>query len=289
MSGGEVLSGILMLPNTPGPHPAIVMLHGSGPTSIREWLTDAFPFWRDLAQFFLGRNYAVLAFDKAGVGRSTGNWRTRSFEDRADDAMAAVEYLRSRADIDGSRIGLIGHSQGGYIAQLVAARAPNRVAFVITLAGPAVSVKEQILDDLEARWRCSGNSPVLVAFKRSVMQVLLTLYQGISRIIHIGYVSRIIHYDPSCDLAKISKPLLALFAQNDPLVYADKNARLLETYLSRSKSPVWVIRKVPGANHFFQTSEFCGGRSEKSWQWAAGFWEALQSEEFWRAVRGPTS
>lgn len=284
-SGGETLSGVLMLPEGPGgPLPAFAMLHGSGSSSIREALTESFPFWLDVADFLLAKGYAVLAFDKAGVGRSTGDWRTRSFEDRAEEAIAAIEYLRSRPEVDGSRIGLIGHSQGGYIAQLAAARAPTQVAFVISLAGPAVSVKEQILDDMEANWLCSGNPAWLAAARRAGMQLVLGAYQLFSHVASIGYLSRIINYDPGRDLERISQPMLAIFAENDRLVRADKNARLLETHLRRSSSRAWFIRKVPGANHFFRPSGFCGGPSEQPWRWADGFWEALGAEEFWRAV-----
>ena len=282
---GETLSGVLMLPQGPGgPRPAFALLHGSGPSSIREALTESFPFWLDIAGFLLEKGFVVLAFDKAGVGRSTGDWRTRSFEDRAQEAIAAIEYLRSRPEVDGARVGLIGHSQGGYIAQLAAARAPTRVAFVISLAGPAVSVKEQILDDLEAGWLCSGNPGWLAAAKRAGMGIVLGAYQLVSHVASIGYLSRIINYDPGPDLERISQPMLAIFAENDRLVRADNNARLLEAHLRRSSSPAWVIRTVPGANHFFRASEFCGGPSEGPWRWAAGFWEALDAPEFWRAA-----
>jgi pimeloyl-ACP methyl ester carboxylesterase len=117
-----------------------------------------FPFWKDIAEFLVARDYAVLLFDEPGVHESTGDWRRQSFDDRAEEVIAAVLQLAARDDIDPSRIGLIGHSQGGWIAQIAAARHPEEIAFLILLAGPAVSVKQQIRDDAENNWTCRGVS-----------------------------------------------------------------------------------------------------------------------------------
>jgi len=282
-SGAVTLSGFLLTPDRPGPHPAAVLIHGSGPTSVREyWRPPVFPFWKDIAQFLVGKGLAVLAFDKPGVGLSTGDWRLQSFEDRARDVLAVIDYLASRGDVRADRIGVVGHSQGGWIAQMVAARHPGRVAFVVTLAGPAIPVVEQVLDDLETLWRCRGASAGIARWKRRALAVPLRAYAGLGRVWPVDYLARILHHAPREDLRRIAQPFLALFAGNDRLVYAEKNVRLLRRYLEQSRSPAWFVAVVPGANHLFRPSDLCETRVER--RWADGFWDALNEPEFWRHV-----
>src|SRR5207244_2077563 len=106
------LSGSILIPHVGGQHPAIVFIHGSGPES-----RDASRF---LAEVFVSRGIAALIYDKRGVGSSTGDWRDSSFDDLAKDALAAVEYLKNRPDINSSRIGLMSSSQGGWVAPITA-------------------------------------------------------------------------------------------------------------------------------------------------------------------------
>jgi pimeloyl-ACP methyl ester carboxylesterase len=131
-NGGVQLSGTLCLPVTPGRHPAAILVQGSGP-EIR-WGTN-----RYLADRLARAGIAALIYDKRGSGDSGGDWKTASFEDLADDALAGVASLTARPEIDPRRIGIIGHSQGGIIASLAAARAPGRLSFIVaedTVAGP---------------------------------------------------------------------------------------------------------------------------------------------------------
>ncbi|HEX9608222.1 MAG TPA: alpha/beta fold hydrolase, partial [Gemmatimonadaceae bacterium] len=109
------LAGTLIAPSTGGKHPAIVLVHGSGAENREHVL----PF----ARFLIRHGIAVLGYDKRGVGESTGDWNTATFEDLASDAVAAVGYLKTRRDIDASEIGLLGWSQAGWIMPLAAVRA----------------------------------------------------------------------------------------------------------------------------------------------------------------------
>ena len=125
-----------------GPFPAIVLVHGSGPMT-RDQL-------RPLAERFLSMGVAVLSYDKRGVGQSTGTYvnvgTARSVEvfgQLADDALACVEALQARQDVDARRIGLGGASQAGWIVPLAASRSRD-VAFLVILSGPAVTVGEEI-------------------------------------------------------------------------------------------------------------------------------------------------
>src|SRR5262249_61237218 len=111
-SGDIQLTGIVMGPRRKGKHPAIVLVHGSGAEN-REYMLP----W---ARFLIRQGMVVLGYDKRGVGGSTGDWNTASFDDLAGDVVAAVEYLKKRSDIDPAQIGLLGISQAGWIMPLAA-------------------------------------------------------------------------------------------------------------------------------------------------------------------------
>lgn len=134
---GDTLAGTLTLPTSPGPHRAVVMITGSGPQSRDEPVMNHRPFlvWAD-ALTRLG--IAVLRYDDRGVGASTGNFNEARTADLARDVEAAVDYLRSRKEIDNQRIGLIGHSEGGMIAPMVAVSRPKDVSFIVLLAAPGL-------------------------------------------------------------------------------------------------------------------------------------------------------
>ena len=125
-NGDVVLSGTLLRPRTPGPHPGIVFMHGSGPES--RWGTSFF-----LADRFARAGIAALVFDKRGVGQSTGDWTTIDDQELAEDYVNAVRFLQHQSGVSPTRVGLYGHSQGGTISPLIASR-PGVVAFVIAAA-----------------------------------------------------------------------------------------------------------------------------------------------------------
>ena len=130
------LAGTLTLPKGAGRHPAVVLISGSGPNNRDEFVAGHRPFLV-IADYLTRRGIAVLRYDKRGVGASKGDYAHATSKDFADDAAAAVAFLRSRGDIDPARVGLIGHSEGGLIAPMVAARDPS-IAFVVLMAAPGV-------------------------------------------------------------------------------------------------------------------------------------------------------
>ncbi|MBM3789283.1 MAG: alpha/beta fold hydrolase [Acidobacteria bacterium] len=129
-----LLRGDLWLPPGSGPHPAIVLIHGSGP-GPRIGLVP-------MAQFLVRRGFAALIYDKRGCGASTGDWRKAGFYELAEDALAAVAHLARDPGVDSRRIGLYGISQGGWVAPLAASLSEN-VAFVVAHSGPGVTPAEQ--------------------------------------------------------------------------------------------------------------------------------------------------
>ncbi|GJL93009.1 alpha/beta hydrolase family protein [Hyphococcus sp.] len=129
---GVHLQGTLISPNTPGPHPAIVILHGSGPSS------GIGMFGSGHANAFLKHGIAVLIYDKRGCGESGGNFDTATYADFIDDAIASIEMLRKRSDIDAAKVALFGSSESGWFTPEIAERVGG-VPFIINRAGPPLS------------------------------------------------------------------------------------------------------------------------------------------------------
>jgi len=140
---GWTLAGTLTLAVRGGPHPAVVLITGSGPQDCDEAVMGHRPFLV-LADHLTRQGIAVLRCDDRGFGKSTGNFATAIDADFVDDALAAVNYLRTRPEIDPRRIGLVGHSEGGIVAPRAAARSPE-VAFIVLLAGIGVPMEEVLL------------------------------------------------------------------------------------------------------------------------------------------------
>ncbi|MCU0384654.1 MAG: alpha/beta fold hydrolase [Flavihumibacter sp.] len=133
---GIQLAGTLSLPNKEGSFPAVILISGSGPQNRDEEILGHKPFLV-LADYLTKKGIAVLRYDDRGVGASTGDFKTATTFDFADDAAAALAYLQTRKEINQKILGLLGHSEGGIIAPLVASRSKN-VDFVIMLAGTAL-------------------------------------------------------------------------------------------------------------------------------------------------------
>jgi uncharacterized protein len=283
-NGASRLAGSVLVPAGPGPHPAFVAIEGSGGASYRQsWVEGRFPFWKDIAEFLVARGYAVLLFDKPGVNESTGDWRRQSFDDRADEVIAAVRQLGARDDIDAARIGLVGHSQGGWIGQIAAARHPTEVAFLVSLAGPAVSVSEQIRDDVEGGWACRGLSRTGYAVRTTGLRAGLGALGLVARVATPGYLTRIINFDPHTVLPGIRQPTLAIFAEHDPLVVPQTNrARWHQHFGVAANNRRLAVATVADADHAFRASALCP--SERPTEWAPGFFEALGDRRFWNWI-----
>lgn len=150
-AGSVKLAGRVYLPTGPGPFPAIVFTHGSGPSG-----RDSGRYQEEAAHF-AAAGIASLVYDKRGYGESTGNWQVATFEDLAQDAIAAVKYLKSRDDISPAVIGLRGASQSGWILPIAASRSKD-VKFLILISPPGVTPYEQVLYDVRTDLEDAGFS-----------------------------------------------------------------------------------------------------------------------------------
>ncbi len=131
----------MLSPRTPGRHPAVVFIHGSGAEG--RWANGF------LADYVARHGVVALIYDKRGVGESTGDWKTSTLNDLAQDAKVAVHLLTNRPDVDPRRVGVYGHSQGGFIAPMVAAGNPD-VRWIIDADGNVGPQYEQDLFRVES-------------------------------------------------------------------------------------------------------------------------------------------
>jgi uncharacterized protein len=136
-SGDVTLAGTLTLPPGDARVPALLLITGSGPQDRDEEILGHKPFLV-IADHLTRAGYAVLRVDDRGVGGSTGDDALATYDELLGDVLEGVALLRAHPRVDPDRVGLLGHSQGGFLAPAAAARADGDVAFVILLAGPAV-------------------------------------------------------------------------------------------------------------------------------------------------------
>lgn len=278
-NGPVNIAGKLTLPSSPGPHPAIVLIHGSNDED-RDYLDP----W---VGFFVSRGLAVLTYDKRGVRESTGDWKRAGFDDLASDTLAGVKLLKGRKDIDKRRIGLFGISQGGWIAPLVASR-DRDIAFVILHAGSGLRVEDNNLLFIEAELRGYGFSEEEInqamAYYRLNDEVtrhperweeLKALYEK-AKVRKVEWLIEepqppgswfrefyrgIMDFDPAPFWAKVRCPVLAFFGELDHNVPAGPNRQSLEAALQRRSHNDSTIIVLPKANHLFLRAQT--GRREE--------------------------
>ena len=169
-TNGDVrLAGTLTVPEADGPFPAVVMITGSGPQNRDEQLFPDYKPFRVIADHLTRHGIAVLRYDDRGVGGSTGNVMTSTSADFAQDVLAAVDWLAARPEIDARHIGTIGHSEGGIVGPLAASQS-DKIAFVVLLAGPALTGEEILYLQGEAIIRAGGGSDEDVALQRALQE-----------------------------------------------------------------------------------------------------------------------
>src|SRR5213080_4351562 len=158
------LAGTLTLPSGQGPFPAAILIAGSGPHDRDENVAGHRPFLV-LADHLTRKGIAVLRYDKRGIGKSTGNYDQATTEDFASDATAALDYLKSRKEINSRKIGLIGHSEGGLIAPMIASHSGD-VAWIVLLAGPGLKGEDNLLLQSERILKTAGVNDQQIASTR---------------------------------------------------------------------------------------------------------------------------
>jgi len=275
------LAGTLTIPPGAGPFPAAVLISGSGPHDRDENIMGHRLFLV-LADHLTRKGVAVLRFDKRGVGKSAGNYDQATSDDFASDVEAAFAFLKTRKDIDAKKIGLVGHSEGGIIAPIVANRLPG-VAWVVLLAGPGLKGEDLLLLQSEAIMRAAGindgeifrtlafnkKSYSLVREEKdpSALQAKLNdLVQSTSTgaamppgalqaQIHVllsPWFRSFLDYDPVPALQKTACPVLALNGEKDLQVPPKENLSKIKKALEDGGNKDFQAAEMPGLNHLFQ-------------------------------------
>ncbi len=287
-------------PKGKGPFPTVILITGSGQQDRDETIFGHKSF-AVIADYLSNRGIAVLRVDDRGIGKSTGDVVHATSADFADDVEVGLKYLKTRKEVDQKKMGMIGHSEGGLIASIVAARNPD-IDFVIMLAGPGVKGSEiiikqthdiyisdgvpveavnaycvifkKILEDFMASddsamvhkkvfadydaWSRQQSKETLTALK------INTDSNGENKIIHDfmeGFSSPWTNYfiktDPQPFIEKFKCKVLALNGEKDLQVNADMNLKAIHDALSKSKSPSFETKELPGLNHLFQDCKKC--------------------------------
>ncbi|WP_280771577.1 alpha/beta hydrolase family protein [Salipaludibacillus daqingensis] len=253
MADGMTLSGHLFKPVGLTSYPLIVFVTGSGGLTYEiDWQKENFYFCRTLADICLAEGFALLLVDKRGAGRSEGNWKKQSFYARADDIADVLKCMKQRPDILANQISVVGHSQGGWVVQLLASRHPDLIKSTLSIAGPAYSVIEQMIDNMETDLMMRGYRR-LAKWILPLYKNYLILYKTFSKGWKLGYLSYILDYDARETIPNINVPTYFGFAGNDNLVPLEKNEPLAHELLAGVKVPYYILI-APGVNHGFALS-----------------------------------
>jgi pimeloyl-ACP methyl ester carboxylesterase len=288
---GITLAGTLTVPRTTGPHPAALLISGSGPQDRNEEVYGHRPFLV-IADDLTRRGIAVLRVDDRGVGGSRGTREAATSEDYAADALAAVGFLKSRQEIDPRRIGLIGHSEGGLVAPMTAARA-REIAFIVLLAAPGLTGADIAVLQARTMLRAAGAPESAIETQTRIQTAMLKVLSettdeatirtrgreilraelvraGDLEATQLPAVERQLEpqirraltpwsrffmiYDPRPALSRLRCPVLAMNGTTDAQVPAAENLSAIESALRTGGNPAVTIVSLPNLNHLFQTS-----------------------------------
>jgi hypothetical protein len=288
---GFDLAGTLTLPEGTGPFPAVVLITGSGQQDRDETIFNHKPF-KVIADHLTRDGIAVLRFDDRGVGGSKGNVTGATSLSFAGDAEAAVTFLEGRPEINPKKIGLAGHSEGGFIAPIVASR-NGSVAFVISLAGPGVTGYDAIIQQNIDHFRVSGMSEEALAAQlhmlrnifgfviagedqRAVAKQAMEWYnkeldvKGLTAEERRGQMSGFaqalvqtnnpwwkyfLATDPAQFWSKVGCPVLALNGDKDIQVNHAQNLPAIKAAVKKGGNRKVKTVSLPGLNHLFQHAE----------------------------------
>lgn len=200
-NGDITLAGTLTLPEGEGPFPVVVMMTGSGPQDRDEVVILGFRTFGVIADGLTREGVAVLRYDDRGVGASTGVWEDASMDDFASDALAAVDYLLTRDDIDADKIGLMGHSEGGVYATIIGAQEETDVDFIVMLASPAVSGQQVLLQQNEDILTQAGATEEQITMQLDLLNAIFPLlaerdYDGLYDTVYAMAIEQFATFSP---------------------------------------------------------------------------------------------
>jgi uncharacterized protein len=273
------LAATITIPPGEGRFPGVVLITGSGPQDRDESLLGHKPFLV-LSDYLTRHGIVVLRADDRGTGKSTGVFATATTADFATDTEAGVAYLKTRAEVDPHKIGLIGHSEGGIIAPMVAARNKD-VAFIVMMAGSGVPGDQVLVAQGEAIEVAGGKPPAEAAKDAAKEREMVELVETDKdqsdldkklREVMAGQVPEaqigmqiqqltspwfryFMTYDPATALRKVTCPVLVLNGSLDKQVLPDQNLPAIRKALQEAGNRHVQIDELQGLNHLFQTAK----------------------------------
>jgi pimeloyl-ACP methyl ester carboxylesterase len=280
------ISGTLTLPVTTGLYPVVILISGSGPQDRDETFYEHKPFLV-LADYLTRQGIAVLRYDDRGAGKSTGNHSLATTKDFAFDVLSAIKYLKTRKDIDANKIGLIGHSEGGIIAPMVA-HLDKSISFIVMLGatgipGSEVSVylaktmrgfpvQDEIAYEVAIRKAikiASSNKDLIeikkelrIHYNETIVSMITPLFKTkadlenvIANLIEIRtspWNRYFYAYNPAKELEKVTCPVLALNGSKDTQVQARLNQEGIRNALAKGRNKDYTVKELSNLNHLFQ-------------------------------------
>lgn len=286
---GINLAGTLTLPDKEGVFPVVILISGSGPQNRDEELLGHKPFLV-LSDFLTKNGIAVLRYDDRGIAMSKGDFKTATSADFATDVESAIAYLKTRKEINKNKIGLIGHSEGGLIAPMVASKS-KEVAFIILLAGTGIQgdslllLQKKLIEEASGinkediqKGQSSNRKVFDIVNKSTSLEQLnsdLTIYfkqilkdnpntQKPAEMsdddfvklqvkqIASPWMQYFIKYNPAAALEKVKCPVLAINGEKDLQVPPKENLEAIKKALTKGGNKRVATKELPNLNHLFQ-------------------------------------
>lgn len=279
---GIKLAGTMTSPKENGKYPAVILVSGSGPQDRDETIMGHKPFLV-LADYLTKKGYVVLRYDDRGVAKSEGNFSDVTTSDFATDTEAAFEFLKAQKNIDKNKIGILGHSEGGTVAQIVAANNKD-IDFIISLAGPGIANDKLMIIQKTGIERAMGVPEFSLKINDRVFGKIYELlkkettdevaeaeiksflnndsiYKNVpekdiqkvlDQVLDKWFRSSI-KYDPSTNFSKIKTKVLALNGEKDLQVTAKENLEGWKNGLTHNK--ILTVKSYPDLNHMFQKAK----------------------------------
>jgi pimeloyl-ACP methyl ester carboxylesterase len=277
-------------PNSTQQFPAIVLISGSGPQNRDEELLGHKPFLV-LADYFTRKGYAVLRFDDRGTGKSTGDFSLATTEDFASDVESAVKFMQHHFVVNPTKIGLMGHSEGGVIAPMVTANPSNSIAFIVLLAGTGIKGDSLLMLQQALIAKAEGMNPALLKENQQLNRDLFQLVnlhtdekalnnaveayfeqhpinaqllaetgqsldefqQTLRSQLLNPWMRYFLRLDPQIALKKVTCPVLAINGSKDLQVPAEQNIPAIKAAVESNGNKHVTVEILPNLNHLFQT------------------------------------
>lgn len=281
------LAGTLTLPDSTGQYPVAILISGSGPQDRDETVFGHKPFLV-LSDYLTKKGISVLRFDDRGVGKSTGNFHKATSADFASDVESCIHFLHTQKNALPNKIGLIGHSEGGIIATMIAGN-NKHIAYVVLMAGSGISGEEIIYAQTEKMFQDldKANIEQQVKLRQDLISVIKSetnkevaeiklreiliknlkvlslepiqdttqLINSVVTVFNSDWYRFFISYNPATDLARITCPVLALIGEKDIQVLPRQNLPAIESALKSGKNNECLVKEIPNVNHLFQTAK----------------------------------